>query len=99
MQSVLALFRGEVTLAERPEQDPDVNTSGDGGTTDAEVTAPNTTVPVVDPDVTTSTSSTTTTTPDSAPSTDDRAAVRSTPEVDADDIVFGIYPDPNQSCT
>lgn len=98
MQSVLALFRGEVTLAERPEQDADVNTAS--ADDEADVTAPNTTVPVVDPDVTTTSSSTTTTTvPDSAPSTEDAVPFATTPEVDIDDIVVGVYPDPDVSCT
>ena len=95
MQAVLALFRGEVTLADRPEQDPDVNTSGA-----AEVTAPNTTVPVVDPDTTTTTSSTTTTVADdSAPTTDEPVPFETTPEVEIDDIVRGVSPDPDISCT
>ena len=95
MQSVLALFRGEVTLAERPEQSHDAN-SADGGDS-VEVTAPNTTVPVVDPDVTTTTSSTATAT-DSVPSTDDGDSIGATPEVDAADIVYGVRPDSNASC-
>lgn len=94
MQSVLALFRGEVTLADRPEQDPDVNTTDDDD--DVEITAPNTTVPVVDPDTTT-TSTTTTTIADSVPSTD-AVPFQVTPEVEADDIVFGYFPDPEVSC-
>ena len=97
MQAVIALFRGEVTLAERPEQSADVNTAGaDGESADTEVTAPNTTVPVVDPDATTTTS-TTTTVADSVPSTD-AVPFEATPEVDADDIVYGVTPDPNTSC-
>ena len=95
MQAVIALFRGEVTLAERPEQSADVNTAGADGN-DVEITAPNTTVPVVDPDSTTTTSSTPTIS-DSAPSTEDVAS-ETTPEVAAEDIVYGVRPDPDTSC-
>lgn len=94
MQSVLALFRGEVTLADRPEQNADVNTEAD----DAEVTVPNTTVPVVDPDATTTTSSTTTV-PDSASTTEETVPFVTTAEVETEDIVYGVVPDPDVSCS
>lgn len=94
MQAVLALFRGEVTLAERPEQSADVNT---GNTDDTEITAPNTTVPVVDPDTSTTTS-TTTTVADTVPSTE-ATPFEATPEVATEDIGFGIRPDPDVSCS
>jgi len=94
MQSVLALFRGEVTLADRPEQDPDINSTDDD---DVEITAPNTTVPVLDPDSTTTTSSTSTSIPDSAPPTEP-VPFEVTPEVDTENIVIGFTPDPNASC-
>lgn len=101
MQAVLALFRGEVTLAERPEQDVDVNISSDDDVDESGViTAPATTVPVVDPDTTTTTSSTTTTiVDDAAPSTDEASPFVAIPEVEVEDIVFGVFPDPNVSCT
>lgn len=91
MQSVLALFRGEVTLAERPEQPADINTDG----SESEITAPNTTVPVVDPDIPTTTINAS----DSVPTTEAPTPSEATPEVAAEDIVFGRHPDPDQSCT
>ncbi len=88
MQSVLKLFRGEVTLADRPEQviDPATGESGD-------ITAPDTTVPVLDPDTTT-----TTTVPDSVPTTE-LVPFDTIPEVETEDIVYGVVPDSNISCT
>jgi LCP family protein required for cell wall assembly len=88
MQAVLKLFRGEVTLADRPEQIIDHSTgeSGDG-------TAPATTVPVVDPDTTT-----TTTVPDSVP-TSELVPFDTIPEVETVDIVYGVVPDSNISCS
>ncbi len=92
MQAVLSLFRGEVTLAERPEQDSDVNVDAD----ESEINAPNTTVPVVDPDVSTTTS---TTVVDSVPTTDEATPFVTLPEVETEDIVIGIFPDDEVSCT
>jgi len=91
MQSVLALFRGEVTLAERPEQDIDL-TSGEEG--DAAV--PATTVPVIDPDM--STTTTTTTIADTVPTTE-AVPFETIPEVETEDIVYGVVPDSGVSCT
>ncbi len=88
MQAVLQLFRGEVTLADRPEQLIDL-TTGQSGT----ITAPATTVPVLDPDIAT----TTTTVPDSVPSTEP-APFDTVPEVETEDIVYGVVPDSNISC-
>ncbi len=93
MQAVLALFQGEVTLAERPEQDPDINADTD----EPEITAPNTTVPVVDPDISTTTTSTTVV--DSVPTTDEATPFVTLPEVETEDIGFGIFPDDDVSCT
>jgi LCP family protein required for cell wall assembly len=89
MQAVLKLFRGEVTLADRPEQviDPVTGEAAAG-------TVPPTTTPVVDPDIAT----TTTRVPDSAPSTEP-APFDTVPEVEAEDIVYGVVPDSNVSCT
>ena len=92
MQSVLALFRGEVTLAERPEQDIDL-TSGEEG--DAAV--PATTVPVIDPDMSTTTT-TTTTIADTVPTTE-AVPFETIPEVETEDIVYGVVPDSGVSCT
>ena len=89
MQAVIGLFRGEVTLAQAPVQDlTDV--------TGAESTVPPTTVPIVDPDVSTTTTVTVTTQP--VPETGD-VPVEAVPEVQAEDIVFGVRPDPNRTCT
>jgi LCP family protein required for cell wall assembly len=88
MQAVLKLFRGEVTLANRPDQviDPSTGESGD-------VTAPETTVPVVDPD-----SPTTTTIFDSAPTTE-LVPLDTIPAVETVDIVYGVVPNSDISCT
>ena len=91
MQAVLQLFRGEVTLADRPEQDIDLSTGQSG-----ESTVPATTVPVLDPDI-----ATTTTTPDpddTAPTTE-AVPFDTIPEVETEDIVYGVVPDSNVSCT
>ena len=87
MQAVLALFRGEVTLADRPEQVIDPATGSSGAST-----VPATTVPVVDPDVTT------TTVDDSVPSTEPAPAT-TIPEVQTEDIIYGVVPDSNTACT
>jgi hypothetical protein len=87
MQAVLALFRGEVTLAERPEQ------VLESGTDD--ITAPGTTVPVIDPDSTT----TVTSVFDVAPTTAEAVPFETIPEVNTEDIVYGVVPDANRSCT
>ncbi len=88
MQAVLQLFRGEVTLANRPDQVIDLTTGRSGG-----ATAPATTVPVLDPDLTT-----TTTASDSVPSTEP-VPFDTVPEVETVDIVYGVVPDSNISCT
>lgn len=98
MQAVLALFRGEVTLAEPPVQDLDVNTGSDDVNESGDITAPATTVPVVDPDIATTTSPTTTVV-DAAPTTEEATPFEAIPEVETEDIVFGVYPDPDVSCT
>ncbi len=49
MLEVLALFQGEVALADRPDQNVDLST-GESGEFAATATAPDTTVPVIDPD-------------------------------------------------
>ena len=85
MQAVLKLFRGEVTLADRPEQIIDLETESD------DVAAPRTTVPVVDPD-------TPTTTADSVPTTE-LVPLETLPVVETVDIVYGAVPDSNISCT
>ena len=85
MQAVLKLFRGEVTLADRPEQIVDLETESD------DVAAPRTTVPVVDPD-------TPTTTADSVPTTE-LVPLDTLPVVETVDIVYGAVPDSNISCT
>jgi len=85
MQAVLKLFRGEVTLADRPEQIIDLETESD------DVAAPRTTVPVVDPD-------TPTTTADSVPTTE-LVPLDTLPVVETVDIVYGAVPDSNISCT
>jgi LCP family protein required for cell wall assembly len=89
MQSVLKLFRGEVTLANQPDQVIDLGTYES-----SQVTAPNTTVPVVDPDAAT----TTTTFTDSAPTTE-LVSFDTIPQVETVDIVYGVVPDSNISCT
>ncbi len=94
MQSVLALFRGEVTLTDRPEQSDDVNTGGSGG---SEITAPNTTVPVVDPDNPTTTTATSADDPE--PSNDTDVPDGAIPEVDVDENPQGVVPVANASCT
>jgi hypothetical protein len=81
------LFRGEVTLAERPEQ------VLESGTDD--ITAPGTTVPVIDPDSTT----TVTSVFDVAPTTAEAVPFETIPEVNTEDIVYGVVPDANRSCT
>ena len=88
MQAVLQLFRGEVTLADQPEQVIDLTPDQPG-----DVTAPGTTVPVLDPDLTT-----TTTVPDSVPTTE-AVPFETIPEVETVDIVYGVVPDANVSCT
>ncbi len=85
MQAVLKLFRGEVTLADRPEQIIDLETESD------DVAAPRTTVPVVDPD-------TPTTTAGSVPTTE-LVPLDTLPVVETVDIVYGAVPDSNISCT
>lgn len=85
MQAVLALFRGEVTLAERPEQVLETDTD--------DINAPGTTVPLIDPDIAT------TTVLDVAPTTEEAVPFEAIPEVDTNNIVFGVVPDPNRSCT
>jgi len=87
MQAVLKLFRGEVTLADRPEQVIDFDTG--------EVTAPDTTVPVVDPD----TSTTSTTAVSDSVATTELLPFDTIPEVETVDIVYGVVPDSNVSCT
>ncbi|MFK7919731.1 MAG: LCP family protein [Ilumatobacter sp.] len=100
MQAVLSLFRGEVTLAERPVQDTDVNTGSADDTDEAgDITAPNTTVPVIDPDRTTTTTTTTTVVVDSAPTTAEASPFVTIPEIEAEENPFGVYPDPDVSCT
>ena len=96
MREVLALFRGEVTLAERPEQDLDVAEAEASAT----ITAPGTTVPVVDPDLTTTTVVTRSDDGEviQAPATE-TPAVTTVPVVETEDIVFGVVPDSNESCT
>jgi hypothetical protein len=84
MQAVLALFRGEVTLAERPEQVLESDTD--------DITAPGTTVPVIDPDTVTSVL-------DVAPTTAEAVPFEAIPEVNTEDIVYGVVPDANRSCT
>ncbi|WP_158412398.1 LCP family protein [Ilumatobacter nonamiensis] len=101
MIDVIRLFRGEVSLAERPEQDLDLA----GGTIAPR--APETTVPVIDPDTTT------TTVPDDdsdddgdESETDSTETGETTPEtsttvgiVETEDIVYGIVPDATESCS
>lgn len=89
MQAVLMLFRGEVTLAERPEQVFDL-TTGES----VELTAPETTVPVLDPDRPTTT---TTTVADGVTSTE-LVPFETIPEVQTEDIVYGVVPDSSVSC-
>ncbi|MEP1124063.1 MAG: LCP family protein [Ilumatobacter sp.] len=97
MQAVLALFRGEVTLAERPEQSADVNTATEDELPDGETTAPSTTVPVVDPDTTTTTTPTTATiVDDSVP--DEAVPFEAIPEVDVEENPLGYFPDGDVSC-
>lgn len=89
MKSVLALFRGEIALANRPEQNLDPATA-------PEATVPATTVPIVDPDTTT----TTMVASDDPESTAPDSVVENTiPEVEVDDIVYGVVPDSSRSCT
>ena len=88
MQAVLALFRGEVTLADAPEQNLD-----DGVPSSTDV--PSTTVPVVDPDATT----TTTSEPEVVDSTTTEPVPFETiPEVVAEENVFGVRPNSDISC-
>lgn len=90
MQAVLGLFRGEVTLAQAPVQDLD-STAG------TDTTPTPTTVPIVDPDISTTTS--TTTIPVDADSSTDTTPDETIPEIEAEEIVFGVRPDPNRTCT
>jgi LCP family protein required for cell wall assembly len=90
MQAVLQLFRGEVTLAERPEQIIDLVTGESDDTT-----APVTTVPLIDPDTTT----TTTTTAAEDVSSTEPVPFETVPVVETEDIVYGVVPDSAISCT
>jgi LCP family protein required for cell wall assembly len=99
MQAILAIFRGEATLAGRPEQVFDDPT----GTT----TPPATTVPVIDPDAETTTStepkgSDPDETEGSTPSESTPpvpAAPDTVPAIEAEDISYGVLPDSTISCT
>ena len=85
MQAILSLFRGEVTLADRPEQVFE---------TDDESTAPATTVPVIDPDEPTTTPEATTTT------TTEPVPFETIPEVEIEENALGeVIPDGSVSCT
>ncbi len=97
MQAVLALFRGEVTLTERPEQADSVNTAEVDPET-GETAPPPTTVPVVDPDTTTTSTTSTTIAEDAPPSTEEAAPFATIPEVDVEENLLGYFPDPNVSC-
>ena len=96
MLEVIALFRGEVALGERPEQDLVVAEAEVAAT----ITAPETTVPVVDPDV----STTTVVRFDNngqviAAPVSETPTVTTVPIVETEDIVFGVVPDSSESCT
>ncbi|MGA9279459.1 LCP family protein [Ilumatobacter sp.] len=109
MLDVIALFRGEVSLAERPEQNIDI-TDADPSTVP---TPPQTTVPVIDHDATTTTTTTDSNddNSDGDDSNDDNSDGRSdetlntetasttVPIVETEDIVYGVVPDANESCT
>jgi LCP family protein required for cell wall assembly len=100
MQAVLALFRGEVALGERPEQNLPL---GDAATATTEVTA--TTVPVESPTATTMppfvpTTPAPTTAPLFEEPVGDFGGLESTvPVVETENIIFGVVPDSTQSCT
>ncbi len=92
MQSVLALFRGEISLAGRPEQNVQPGSANSPDTT----TPVPTTVPIVDPDTTTTTLTSSTSEDGDETATSEADTV---PEVEVDDIVYGVVPDSETSCT
>ena len=89
MQAVLQLFRGEVTLADRPEQVIDLDDRS------SPATSPHPTRPCR---WSTPTLTTTTAVPDSVPTTE-LVPFETIPEVETEDIVYGVVPDANISCT
>ncbi|WP_420451196.1 LCP family protein [Ilumatobacter sp.] len=94
MEAVFDLFRGEISLAERPEQSLD-DVTGRG----SETTAPPTTVPIVDPDATTTSVADGTSTTDSADGSAPDESTTTIPTVEVEDITYGVVPDGDVSCT
>ncbi|MFN3258214.1 MAG: LCP family protein [Ilumatobacter sp.] len=90
MQAVLALFRGEATLAERPIQDLDADLDGDD--TPSATTVPLTTTQV-EPD------SAAPAVTDAATTTTEAMPFEPIPQVDAESDVVGYVPDGSISCT
>ena len=82
MKAILALFRGEATLASAPTQEfePENTTTTAGATT------------------TTSTPSTTSGTVDTQPDSDGAPTTTALPQVEADENIVGIAPDRNVVC-
>jgi LCP family protein required for cell wall assembly len=87
MQAVLAVFRGEATLADRPDQVFEDDTTS----------SPGTTMPLNESPTIAADDSTPDTEP--APSTTEAQAFEALPEVEAEEIVVGFVPDSNISCT
>lgn len=90
MQAVLALFKGEATLASAPsaeldEVDPTV--------------APGTTVPLTTVPVTTQPDSAAPIVVDTAPTTTEAVPFETLPEVETENVVIGVVPDSQISCT
>jgi len=111
MSAVLAVFRGEATLADAPEQvfetttttaTPPTSSSADSaGETNPETAAPPTTLGTIDATTTIATTgpNTTTTTTTTVTTTTVEAVVETLPEVEAEINSKGIFPDPDVSCT
>lgn len=91
MQAILAIFRGEATLAGRPEQVFEATT----GT----ATPPATTVPVIDPEAPTTTSTETNVDESDATSPDESTLNDTVPEVEAESNTVGVVPNPDISCS
>ena len=82
MKAILAVFRGEATLASAPTQEfePEHTTTTAGTTTTS--TTPGTTSGTVDPQ----------------PDADDSPTTTALPQVEADENVVGVAPDRNIVC-
>ncbi|NND74759.1 MAG: hypothetical protein HKN44_07090 [Ilumatobacter sp.] len=96
MQSILRVFRGDAALASAPEQvfEPD-DVPAASTTTELPTTDPATTEPVTTDGPTDETAATDDSVPDTTAET---VATTTLPEVEADDIIYGIVPDSATSC-